>query len=199
MKKGFLLLIILAHLSCNFISEESVVADQSLLLDTILSTKEDYTQSEFYIQERLPNWLLETAILDGLVIKEAYQLDNRLNPLYLEADFNGDGQLDIALPIQHHSSQKVGFAIIHRKSLDIHILGAGIPIKNGLADDMNFIDVWKVNRQEINEAGAEETTGTGEKGALLLTHPSLQIEKSEVGGGLLYWNGKEYAYFHQSC
>lgn len=64
---------------------------------------------------------------------------------------------------------------------------------------MNYIDIWKINRNEINEAGLEENTGTGTKGELILKNPSLQIEKSELGGGLIYWDGMKYAYFHQTC
>lgn len=155
--------------------------------------------TENYIMERLPDWLLENNLLKGLTLKQDYQVDNRLNPLYLEADFNGDGILDIAVPIKEINSEKFGFAIIHGTTNEIHIVGAGSKVKNGLSDDMSYIDIWKVNREKINEAGLEEKTGTGAKGELILENPSLQIEKSEVGGGQIYWTGEDYAYFHQSC
>ena len=155
--------------------------------------------SEYFILERLPNWFVETNLLNGLKIKDQFVLDNRMNPLYLEADFNGDGDFDIAIPIRNIDSHKVGFAIIHGKTNEIHIIAAGKKVKNALSDDMNYIDIWKINRNEIYEAGLEENTGTGTKGELILKNPSLQIEKSELGGGLIYWNGMEYAYFHQTC
>jgi len=157
------------------------------------------TQTEYYIKERLPEWFQKENLLNGLVINQDYEFENRLNPLYLEADFNGDGKLDIAIPIKHTKTKKVGFAIIHGQTKEIHIIGAGTKVKNGLSDDMGYIDIWKVNREKVNEPGLEENTGTGEKGQLILKNPSLQIEKSEVGGGQIYWNGKEYAYFHQTC
>lgn len=156
-------------------------------------------QNENYIKERLPEWLSENNLLNGLILKQDYKIDNRLNSLYLEADFNGDGKLDIAVPIKQIKTEKVGFAIIHRQVNEIHILGAGTEIKNGLSDDMSYIDLWKVNVEKVNEAGLEENTGTGKNGELILENPSLQIEKSEVGGGQIYWNGNEYAYFHQTC
>lgn len=155
--------------------------------------------SEYYILERIPDWLVASDVMKGLKIKDQFVFDNRMNPLYLEADFNGDGDLDIAIPIKNIDSQKVGFAIIHGKTNEIHIIAAGKKVKNALSDDMNYIDIWKINRNEINEAGLEENTGTGTKGELILKNPSLQIEKSELGGGLIYWDGMEYAYFHQTC
>ncbi|GAA5024532.1 hypothetical protein GCM10011506_08220 [Marivirga lumbricoides] len=156
-------------------------------------------QGENYIKSSLPQWLFENNILNGLILNQGYKIDNRLNPLNLQADFNGDGKLDIAVPIMEIKTGKVGFAIIHRKSNEVHILGAGTKVKNGVSDDMSYIDLWKVNVEKVNEAGLGENTGTGEKGELILENPSLQIEKSEVGGGQIYWDGNEYAYFHQTC
>ncbi|MBI1288089.1 MAG: hypothetical protein GC178_11005 [Flavobacteriales bacterium] len=75
------------------------------VVDTIYLDQQetnDLSKSEFYIQERLPEWFLETGLLNGLQIGSQYEFDNRLNPLYLEADFNGDNNLDIAIPNQTH-------------------------------------------------------------------------------------------------
>jgi hypothetical protein len=183
-----------------------VVHDTVRLIERIIDTvyidksaNEYHSYSTFYIRERLPEWLLEMDIIQDLKLQDKYKIDARLNPFYLEADFNGDGNLDIAFSIKEINSTKVGFAIIHSSTKEIHIIGAGMEIKNSFSDDMNYIDIWKVNRLQINKAGLEENTGTGSEGELILKTPSLQIEKSEVGGGLIYWNGKEYAYFHQTC
>lgn len=162
-------------------------------------SQENDNQTEFYIQSRLPEWILEYNLFDGLTFQEDYIFDNRLNPLYLEADFNGDGNLDIAIPIKQKKNENVGFAIIHGTTKEVYIIGAGTQIKNGLSDDMSYIDIWKINRNIINEPGLEESTGKGKKGELILKNPSLEIQKSEVGGGQIYWDGNEYAYFHQTC
>ena len=156
-------------------------------------------QDEDYVLERLPEWFIKDNPLDGLVLNEDYIFDNRLNPLYLEADFNGDSYLDVAFPIKNRKTEASGFAIFHGNSKDVFIIGAGIKITNGLSDDHHYIDIWKVNYENINEPGLDERTGTGEKGELILVNPSIKIEKSEVGGGIIYWNGNEYAYFHQTC
>jgi len=172
------------------------------VIDTIYVEKPDFnglSNSDFYIQERLPNWFLELDILKGKKFKKDYEIDNRLNPLYLEADFNGDDIIDIAIPIKQSKSQKVGFAIIHGQTNEVFIIGAGTPVKNGLSDDMSYIDIWKVNRLKSNEPGLDENGDIDKNGPLILENPSMQLEKSEVGGGQIYWNGKGYVYFHQTC
>jgi len=168
-----------------------------ILISNCVFGQKFLTENE--IKENLPEWFLKDNLLNGLIVNKDYIFDNRLDPIYIEADFNGDGNIDIAIPIKQIKGGKVGFAIFHGHTNEIYIIGAGIEIKNGLSDNMNYIDIWKVNREKINEAGLEENTRKGEKGELILEYPSLQIEKSEVGGGQIYWNGKEYAYFHQTC
>ena len=212
MDKVLIVLIIGLLVACNSQNDgmtekkshkiRDTVKVEETAVDTIYTDKRgenDFSTSDYYILERLPDRFLESDIMNDLKLKNEYKIENRMNPLYIEADFNGDGNLDIALPIRQIGTNKVGFAIIHGKSDEIHIIGAGTNVKNGLSDDMNYIDIWKVNRDKINEPGLEENTGTGEKGELILENPSLQIEKSEVGGGQIYWNGKKYAYFHQTC
>lgn len=170
-------------------------------IDTVYITRnlDSLANSEYYIYERLPEWLIESEVLNDLKIGKNYKVENRLNPLYLEEDFNGDGNLDVGLPIYEIKTGKKGFAIIHGKTLDVHILGAGTNFKNALSDDQDYIDIWRINRNKINEPGVEEETGNGKNGELILNNPSVEIAKSELGGGLIYWNGSEYVYFHQTC
>jgi len=210
--KLLLILIFGVFASCNSKSDldnsnkTSIIPDTIKIIEQIIDTiymeksdVEDLSNDVYYIQERLPEWFLKLNILKGKRFQNDYEFDNRLNPLYLEADFNGDNIIDIAIPIKQITSQKVGFAIIHGQTEEIFIIGAGTSIKNGLSDDMNYIDIWKVNREKINEPGLDENGNIDENGPLLIKNPSLQIEKSEVGGGQIYWNGKEYVYFHQTC
>jgi len=154
---------------------------------------ENWNEDEYYVIERLPTWFYQTNLLKGLILKNKYRFDNRLNPMYLEADFNGDEQIDIAIPIEEIQSEKSGFAVIHGGTNELYIIGAGIKYKNGASDDLNWYDIWKVNRNKINPPGVDGTEN------LILTNPSIQVEKSEVGGGQIFWNGKEYEYFHQTC
>lgn len=175
--------------------------------DTVFINVNDYYElqdpqhpnSEYFISNRLPLWFLKAQLLNELVIKDDYRIENRLNPLYLEEDFNGDGEIDIAIPIVNIHTKQRGFAIVHSKDNEVFIVGAGKVILNSTSDDYNYIDIWVINRSKINLPGVEEDTGTGKDGELILKNPSIEIIKDEVGGGQIYWNGKEYAYFHQTC
>lgn len=154
---------------------------------------------EYYILARLPIGFDYEQLMPKLRLKKKYLFDLRMNPMYLEDDFNGDGFIDLAIPIKEESTDKKGFAIIHGNTNEIFILGAGKEMVNGLSDDQSYIDGWRINREKLNPPGVEEETGTGPEGELLLENNSIEIFKSEVGGGIIYWNGKTYAYFHQTC
>lgn len=126
MKTIAILLFLLILFSCttnNHTSNADVVRDTVIInkkeIDTVYIKSNIHNNKEtaaYFILERLPNWFVETDILNGLKIKNQIEIDNRMNPLYLEADFNGDGDLDIVIPIKNIDSQKVGFAIIHGKT-----------------------------------------------------------------------------------
>ncbi len=200
----FKLLILIFLNSCNDNKNKekvNVLENTEQTRDSVFITNncDSLINSEFYINERLPEWLLESNIINHLVVKKLYKIENRLNPLYLEDDFNGDGNLDVAIPIYEINTNKKGFAVIHGKTMEVFILGAGKIFKNALDDDQNYIDIWRVNHKKLNEPGIEEETGNEENGNLILKYPSIEIAKSEIGGGQIYWNGKEYAYFHQTC
>ncbi len=152
------------------------------------------------ISERLPDWLrADNPLTNRLEYKTKYAIDDRMKPLYLQADFDGDGYLDIAVPIKNKQTQSLGFAIVHGNTRKVHIIGAGVQIKNGNGNNLDFIDLWQISREKSYEPGVDENTGTGPEGELIIDLPTLQIEKSEIGGGQIYWNGEEYAYFHQTC
>ena len=154
---------------------------------------------EYYILERLPIGFDYEQLMPKLRLKKKYLFDLRMNPMYLEDDFNGDGFIDLAIPIKEESTDKKGFAIIHGNTNEIFILGAGREMVNGLSDEQSYIDGWRINREKINHPGIEEESGNGAEGELLLENNSIEIFKTEVGGGIIYWNGKTYAYFHQTC
>ncbi|MFT4677979.1 MAG: hypothetical protein ACI84C_001058 [Flavobacteriales bacterium] len=169
-------------------------------IDTVFITqKADSREQQNLIIPRLPDWFVKSKLLDDLILKDDYIFDNRLNPMYLEEDFNGDHTLDLAIPIKHIVTGKAGFAVIHGNTTEVHILGAGVPVKNGLSDNLKYVNIWKINRLKTNEPGLDESGEVNPNGPLHLTHPSIEIEKSDLGGGQLYWDGEEYVYFHQSC
>lgn len=152
------------------------------------------------LRENLPDWLFEQEIISKGKINNQYQVDLRLKPIYIKEDFNGDNFEDIAFPIKDISSGKMGFVIVHRHSNEINIIGAGKTIKNALGDDMDYIDIWEISKEkEVTGTDVDENGDLIETPVIFLKFPSIRIEKSELGGGLIFWNGTEYEYLHQTC
>ncbi|MEZ4923846.1 MAG: hypothetical protein R2780_11790 [Crocinitomicaceae bacterium] len=187
------------HKYSSVIANENPVSDSTQTdttqVDASNSFKNEMTEEIYLLHESLPDWFVQTDLLNVQVFNNDYLLDNRLNPFYFEEDFNGDGMKDIVIPIKEISSGKVGFAIIHGKTNDVYIVGAGKKPKNGLidSDDMKYRDQWRINRKKENLPGVDGNE------PLILDNPSIELRTLEIGGGLIYWNGKEYAYFHQAC
>lgn len=181
----------LPEVSLNNVQTQPIASQENL---------KETGQERYVILESLPDWVNSAEIISDFKIKGKYLLDPRLNPFYLEEDFNGDGILDIALPIKEISSDKLGFAIIHGGKQEVFIVGAGKLIKNALGDDQSYIDVWKLNREKENIGTEVDDKGDLiETQPVLLNNPSINILKTELGGGLIFWNGTEYEYLHQTC
>ena len=95
--------------SCNKSSEKKVIEQKSLPVVSLNNIKtqtivpENDTiktnQERYVILESLPDWVNRAEIISDYKIQDKYLIDPRLKPFYLEDDFNGDGILDIALPI----------------------------------------------------------------------------------------------------
>ena len=152
------------------------------------------------LRKKLPIWLFDQNIISKGEISNKYAVDLRLKPIYIKEDFNGDNFEDIAFPIKELSSGKMGFVIIHGKTNEINIVGAGKVIKKALGDNMDYIDIWELSREnEVTGTDEDENGDLIETPVIFLKFPSIRIEKSELGGGLIFWNGKEYEYLHQTC
>ena len=152
------------------------------------------------LRKKLPDWLFDQNIISKGKINNRYQVDLRLKPIYIKEDFNGDNFKDIAFPIKEISSGKMGFVIIHGKTDEINIIGAGKMIKKALGDDMDYIDIWEISKEkEVTGTDEDENGDLIETPVIFLKFPSIRIEKSELGGGLIFWNGTEYEYLHQTC
>ena len=128
-----------------------------------------------YRTGNVPPWALEALGRDFSVTNDWY---DRVNPFYQRADFDGDGQTDIALLIRQKSTGKVGIALVHRASGTVHIVGAGSALGNG-GDDFSWLGVWRIHDRSARDVPAA-------RGEILL------VEKPESAGGLIYWDGTTY-------
>src|SRR6478736_9823720 len=115
---------------------------------------------------------IKKALTNGSVGKE-YDLSFRINPSYLEGDFNGDGRMDAAVLVKERSTGKLGIAIVHGSTDKVTILGAGIGVGNG-GDDFEWMDSWQVYSKTRAGHASDETSAPRLRGDALL------VEKSEA-------------------
>ena len=133
--------------------------------------------------------IIERAISKGPLAKD-YEVSFHLNPFYLRGDFNGDGEVDVAVLVKQRSTGKLGIAIIHGGTSKVAILGAGAHVGNG-GDDFDWMDNWQVYPKGRLARGTDETSVPRLHGEALL------VGKSEAASGLIYWDGKRYVWFQQ--
>lgn len=104
-----------------------------------------------------------------------YETSFELNPFYLRGDFDGDGQLDIALLVRERTSGKVGIALFRAAAAAPVVLGAGIEFGNG-GDDFAWMEVWRVLPAE----------GVDSEG--------LYVEKPEAASATIMWDGRGFVW-----
>ena len=121
---------------------------------------------------------VKKALTNGAPRKK-YDLSFRINPSYLEGDFNGDGKMDVAVLVKERSTGKLGIAIVHGTTEKVTILGGGIGIGNG-GDDFEWMDSWQVYSKTRAVHASVETSVPRLRGDALL------IEKSEAASALIY-------------
>ena len=132
---------------------------------------------------------VKKALTNGSPGKED-DLSFRINPSYLEGDFNGDGKMDVAVLVTERSTGKLGIAIVHGTTGKVTILGAGIGVGNG-GDDFEWLDSWQVYSKTRAGHASDETSVPRLRGDAML------VEKSEAASALIYCNGKRYVWSQQ--
>ena len=122
---------------------------------------------------------------------EAYALSDRLNPFYLQADFNGDGQMDTAVLVQEKATGKQGILIAHIGANEHYVLGAGNATGNG-GDDFSWLGAWQVYPQgEVPQSLYLEAAPPTLRGDALL------VFKLEASSSIIYWTGTDYDWYQQ--
>src|SRR5689334_8191252 len=65
--------------------------------------------------QNLPSWA--SPIFSEQRFASTYALSARINPYFLQGDFNGDGRLDVAVLVQQKRTMQYGIAILHAGSM----------------------------------------------------------------------------------
>lgn len=160
----------------------AAVATAALLMSGSAPAREPTWQE----LQNLPPWA--QSILAEPRFASTYALSNRINPYFLQGDFNGDGRLDLAVLIERKQTSQQGIAVLHAGSPNPIVVGAGREIGNG-GDDFSWLDAWSISPRDPAQPSG--------KGAPPPRGDALLVQKLESSGGLLYWDGRAYRWRQQ--
>ena len=121
-------------------------------------------------------------------LKSRYDIACYLNPFYHRANFDGRGQLDLAVLVVERTTGKRGILFVHRPGLAHFILGAGTEFGSG-GDDFEWMDVWSVDKAPREESGKPEAGIVAEV---------LDLVKSESASGWVGFDGQKYVWVQGS-
>jgi hypothetical protein len=124
---------------------------------------------------------------------QTYVLNGAMNPFYLRGDFDGDGKPDYAFWIKTKATGEVGIAVWLTSQRKLVVLGAGklFNIAGANETNLNFLNTWKVFGKKPVERGV----GAGPPPKLV--GDAILAGKQESASGLIYWNGKSFAWYQQ--
>ena len=153
-----------------------------------LNAQED--ENYFLLEWGLPDWA-EQAVYNWEQY-ELYKLSDFINPYYFQADYNGDGQSDIAIAIQDRQTAKTGILIIHGGSNEMFLMGAGVNYSN-IYDDFYWMDIWKVKKQRTQSVLTFKDDGDidGNKD-IEVKGDVLLVVAAEAASAIIYWDGSKY-------
>ncbi|WP_100613086.1 hypothetical protein [Confluentibacter lentus] len=120
----------------------------------------------------------------------------------LTGDFNGDDKADFASIVKNKNNKKTGVLIIQNSvNQEIFVFGAGKVINQ--MTDLNWIQVFKTLQKGeiISPTVIDQKTGdiigqdNNQNFKLIGNGIYMSVEESH-GGGIIFWNGKEYQWYH---
>ena len=132
--------------------------------------------------QNLPSWA--SPVFGEQRFASTYALSTRINPYFLQGDFNGDGRLDVAVLVVQKRTMQQGIAILHAGSMTPIVVGAGREIGNG-GDDFSWLDAWSVSARDTRGKNAPARAD------------ALLVQKLESASGLIYWDGSAYRWRQQ--
>jgi hypothetical protein len=139
---------------------------------------------DFVIASSLPPAVVEAFEKHADIAFEA-----RLNPFYLQGDFDGDGRRDTAVLIKDRKTGTHGIGIA-LKAGRIAIVGAGRKIGDD-PGDFAWMDAWYVEPKGNVAQGATDEAPPKLKG------DAIMVIKTEAASALLYSDGKRFRLYQQ--
>jgi len=94
-----------------------------------------------HAQGPVPEWA--RARWETLSRARSLQLSSHAKVQTLSGDFDGDGNVDIAMMVEHRPTHKIGIVFIHHTKALPRVIGAGTDFGNG-GDNFDWMDSWKV-------------------------------------------------------
>lgn len=122
---------------------------------------------------------------------DSYKLEARINPFYLQGDFNSDGHTDTVVFVVETQSRKRGLLIVHGATNDRYVLAAGT-LFSGRGDNFSRFDAWHVYPRGAVSRGADAATDPP-----TLRGDGVYLEVLESSSGIVYWDGAKYAWYQQ--
>ncbi|WP_044001261.1 FG-GAP repeat protein [Hymenobacter swuensis] len=148
---------------------------------------------------QLPAWV-QTAWQQA-DLERTYVCSTYLQPSILQADFNGDGKLDVAIPVARRASSSRGLVIFHQGQSKPFILGMSGKIGAELPGaSFDWASQWKLyTKRTTFEVTTDRNGDISGTRPIKLHYPAIEFKSDESGGGLLYWTGRTYRWLYQSC
>ncbi len=120
----------------------------------------------------------------------------------LKGDFNGDNKTDFTSIVRNKINQKIGVLILHNsENSESYVFGAGKEVSE--MTDLDWIEVFEMlpKGEIVSPTLVDEETGDiigqdeSKNFKLIGNGIYMSVEESH-GGGIIFWNGKEYQWYH---
>jgi len=141
-----------------------------------------FSQTDSLVLNNIPFWV--RSVVHESSLMQNYELDYTRNPFYLEADFNGDGLVDIAFFIKSKMEGREGVLIVNRGKNVGFVLGAGKDI--GMGSNISWCDTWFVYREKYIYNFKDK------KKKYIIYNPGIELVKTENTSLIVYWDKKRY-------
>ena len=120
----------------------------------------------------------------------------------LKGDFNGDNKTDFASIVKNKINQKIGVLILHNsENFESYIFGAGKEVSE--MTDLDWIEVFEMLPigEIVSPTLVDDETGDiigqdKSKNFKLIGNGIYMSVQESNGGGIIFWNGKEYKWYH---